>query len=146
MSSKRQRLGPCAECLLRERTCDGLYPECDYYRRSMPGPNLRPRQARIRNEQQYLSDRVRELEAELDRLSGISGTSPTSHSPPVSGGSPELSGGPGEYESFSRTQTPNFYGKFSSSSTIRPSTNGDDWELVVAERACSCGPRLSVGH
>ncbi|KAG8913192.1 hypothetical protein FRC00_002861 [Tulasnella sp. 408] len=34
------------------------WTQCDYYRRSMPGPNLRPRQARIRNEQQYLSDRL----------------------------------------------------------------------------------------
>lgn len=73
----------------------------------MPGPNLRPRQARIRNEQQYLSDRVRELEAELDRLSGVSGTSSVSLSPPASGGSPDFSTGPGEYESFSRTQTSN---------------------------------------
>lgn len=150
MSSKRQRLGPCAECTQRERvssfsllllcdalkrgfqTCDGLYPECDYYRRSMPGPNLRPRQARIRNEQQYLSDRVRELEAELERLSG---TTSGSLSPPTSGGSPERSGEIGESRTSEKVLFPDYIVNYSSSAAIRSATSGNERRMVAAGRA-----------
>ncbi|KAG9006198.1 hypothetical protein FRB90_010019 [Tulasnella sp. 427] len=74
MSYKRKQRESCPNCVRSGRICDGLVPECMYYRRSAPLNPTRPRQIRNKEEEMYLEEHIRELEQRLDTLSSSSST------------------------------------------------------------------------
>ncbi|KIO18972.1 hypothetical protein M407DRAFT_31375 [Tulasnella calospora MUT 4182] len=87
MSSKRKLRESCPACVRSGRVCDGLVPECMYYRRSAPLNPTRPRQIRNKEEEMYLEEHIRELEQRLETLSSASSTpraSPNIPSRPIS--------------------------------------------------------------
>ncbi|KAG8939192.1 hypothetical protein FRC04_006832 [Tulasnella sp. 424] len=70
MPAKRSKREPCKECISRNRPCEGLYPECDYYRRSVPTrAALAAEEASGTKPHRYfLEQHVKKLEEKLERL------------------------------------------------------------------------------
>ncbi|KIO21947.1 hypothetical protein M407DRAFT_28503 [Tulasnella calospora MUT 4182] len=70
MPAKRRQREPCKECIARNRPCEGLYSECDYYRRSVPTKAaLAAEEASGTKPHRYfLEQHVKKLEEKLERL------------------------------------------------------------------------------
>ncbi|KAG8994396.1 hypothetical protein FRB90_000442 [Tulasnella sp. 427] len=71
MPAKKKERVPCKECINRGRPCEGLYPECDYYRRSVPTKAaLAAEEASGTKPHRYfLEQHLRKLEEKYERLS-----------------------------------------------------------------------------